>query len=318
MSDHSVDKAKAAKININEIEMIETDVQDQALQTAIYKIGKSHPFLGSVLQCMNISFHYMLPTAQVGFDTDGRKWQMEINPYYYCKCLDPDLQQMILLHEMSHITHKHPTRIPFLKLPHDKRRIMNIAADMAINQYLKRLAKGCQQCPSPQDIQHGARCENKDCPGTWIDVKDFYDEDEKTGKKTHWAENKTMEFYYELLLRRYRDMNYTSSCDNCGSPQSQSEIGSGECSQCGEKHKQKLGDGLPDTADQHNWGEGGDEGDMLDATEELIKRAMIKQSMSHSDLPGHIQELLQDIEDRRTELNYKAFQPSFEALRVWT
>lgn len=281
-------KKQSLKDQIDQMKFVDLEKQDQCLQTAIYQISKNYPFLGSVLQCMNISFHYMLPTAGIHFDNDGKKWQMDINPFYYCECLDDELRQSILLHEMSHITHKHPIRVPFLRLSPDKRNIMNIAADMAINQYIKRLAKGCQQCPPKEQILQGVPCKNEKCPGYWIDVADYQDEDKKTGKKIPWPDNKPMEYYYDKLLRRFKDMQY-----NGGGGEGEGE-GDG-----------KNGKGQQ-TADQHNWGEGGNEQDMLDSTEELVKRAMIKQSMSYDQLPGHVKELLQDIEARRTELNYRA------------
>jgi predicted metal-dependent peptidase len=45
---------------------------------------------------------------------------------------------------------------------------------------------------------------------------------------------------------------------------------------------------------------------MLDATDELIKRAMVKARLSYDELPGHVKDLLDEIKIRRAELNYKA------------
>ena len=63
---------------------------------------------------------------------------------------------------------------------------------------------------------------------------------------------------------------------------------------------------LPNTIDEHMWDGAAEEKDMLEATEELVKRAMVKARLSYEDLPGHIKELLEDIKARRAELNYKA------------
>jgi predicted metal-dependent peptidase len=54
------------------------------------------------------------------------------------------------------------------------------------------------------------------------------------------------------------------------------------------------------------WDGAAEEKDMLDATEELVKRAMVKARLSYDDLPGSVKELLDDIKVRRAELNYKA------------
>ena len=45
---------------------------------------------------------------------------------------------------------------------------------------------------------------------------------------------------------------------------------------------------------------------MLDATEELVKRAMVKTKLSYDELPGSVKELLEDLKARRAQLNYKA------------
>jgi predicted metal-dependent peptidase len=54
------------------------------------------------------------------------------------------------------------------------------------------------------------------------------------------------------------------------------------------------------------WDGAAEEGDMLDATEELVKRAMVKARLDYSALPDSVKELLEDIKARRAELNYKA------------
>jgi hypothetical protein len=66
------------------------------------------------------------------------------------------------------------------------------------------------------------------------------------------------------------------------------------------------GKGTPREFDSHNWDASADETEVLDATEELVKRAMIKQNLSYDELPGHIKALLEDMKTRRAELNYRA------------
>ena len=277
--------AEEKEFNIKTITLIPAQEQEQCLQTGIWELSKNYEFLGAVLQCMNINYTYHLPvpTAGVHFDNDQKKWIMGIHPEFFCRKLNADQRVAILLHEMSHITNKHPIRVPFLKIAPDKRMWMNIAADLAINQYIKNLPKGCQQCPSTDERMIGVPCTNKMCPGHAMLVEDFYDMDDK-GNRKPWPKNQTMEFYYEKLIQRAKDLNYDSS----------NQDSDGE------------GDGKPKEFDSHNWGEGGEESDMLDATEELVKRAMIKSSMEYDELPGSVKELLEDIESRRSELNYKA------------
>jgi predicted metal-dependent peptidase len=265
-------------------EFVSVEDKSQCLATAIYETSKSHPFLGSVLQCLTIQYSHQLPTAGILFNTDAKRWDMLVNPYFFCKKLNAAQRKAVLIHELSHITHKHPLRVPFLKISARKRMLMNIAADMAINQFIKDLPSGCQHCPP---IEAKQPCPDEMCPGRCIDVKDYYDVDEKTQNKLPWPTNQTMEAYYERLIKRFEDPDKDDK---------------GEGSAGGGTDTSDL----PDTIDEHMWDGAGDEKEMLDATEELVKRAMVKSRLSFDDLPGHIKDLLEEIKTRRAELNYKA------------
>lgn len=277
-------------------EAVSVEEMKQALQTGIYEMTKSHPFMGSILQIMNISFTHMLPTAGVMFNTDVKRWDLMINPYFFCKQLNAGHRKAVLLHELYHITHKHPLRIPFIKLSVHKRQIMNIAMDMSINQYIKDLPDGCPNCPPPGVA---ARCQNPDCCGRGIFLRDFYDVDEKTGKHIPWIDKREAEYYYSKLLERFDD------------PDPQDQDGDGEGEGGSGQGKGNAGGGadsgdLPKTTDVHAWDGAAEEGDMLEATEDLVKRAQVKCRFSYDELPGHIKELLDHIKSRKAELNYKA------------
>jgi predicted metal-dependent peptidase len=269
-------------------EQVSVELKTRALASAIYECSKTHPFLGSVLQCLTISYGHVIPTAGIMFNTDAKRWDMIINPYFFCKKLNLLEQKAVLLHELSHITHKHPLRVPFLKISARKRMLMNVAADMAINQYIKNLPKGCTQCPKPEERKP---CENDMCPGRGIFVEDYFDIDVKTQKQIPWDKNKTMEYYYEKLLQRFDDPDKDDECEGDG----EGNAGGGA----------DTGD-LPQTLDEHMWDGAAEEGEMLDATEELVKRAMVKARLDYSSLPDSVKELLEDIKSRRAELNYKA------------
>ncbi len=268
-------------------EYVAVEEKTQCLATAIYETSKTHPFLGSVLQCLTISYSHALPTAGILFNTDAKRWDMLVNPFFFCKKLNGPQRKAVLIHELSHITHKHPLRVPFMKISARKRMLMNIAADMAINQFIKDLPKGCASCP-PTDS--GQQCSNESCPGKCIDVVDFFELDEKTSAKIPWPVNQTMESYYERLIKRFDDPDKNEDGE-----------GSGDNAGGGASTKD-----LPETIDEHMWDGAAEEKDMLDATEELVKRAMVKARLSYDDIPGHVKDLLDDIKSRRAELNYKA------------
>jgi len=279
-------------------EHVEVELKTRCLASAIYECSKTHPFLGSVLQCLNISYGHTIPTAGIMFNPDAKRWDMLINPYFFCKKLNLLSQKAVLLHELSHITHKHPLRVPFLKIAARKRQLMNIAADMAINQFIKNLPAGCPDCPPKAAREQGAQCKNELCPGHGIFVEDYFDTDAKTGKQIPWERNKTMEYYYEKLLTRFDDPDPN---DEKGEGEGEGE-GDGEGNAGGGA---ESGD-LPQTLDEHMWDGSCEEKDMLDATEELVKRAMVKARLDYSSLPDSVKELLEDIKARNAELNYKA------------
>ena len=260
-------------------------LKKQSLQTAIYDVTKSNPFMGSVLQCLDIIYTLSVPRAGIGFNSDAKKWQMGLNPYWYAKLIDKKYRKGILLHEMMHITHKHPSRAPFLKLNPNRRSLMNIAMDMAINQYIADLPKGCQQCP-PMDS--GQPCKNDKCPGDGIFIEDYFDFDAK-GNKVPWEKNKPMEFYYMKLIKRYEDGDPGQGGDEGASGGAAGQPGKGK----------------PQEFDSHNWDSNSEEGEMLDATEELVKRAIQKQGLSYDNIPQFAKDLLDSIKARRAELNYK-------------
>jgi len=276
----STEKRKKVTREMMEKEMsVDPLLKKQSLQTAIYDVTKSNPFMGSVLQCLDIGYTLTVPRAGIMFDSDAKKWVMMINAHWYAKLLDKPCRKGVLLHEMMHITHKHPSRAPFLKLNPNRRQLMNIAMDMSINQYIANLPKGCQQCP-PHDS--GQPCKNELCPGSGIFVEDYYDFD-KDGNKVPWEKNKPMEFYYMKLIKRYEDGD-------------KGEGGGGEGG---------GGGGKPEEFDSHNWDSNSEESDMLDATEDLVKRAIQKQGLSYDNIPQFAKDLLDSIKARRAELNYK-------------
>jgi predicted metal-dependent peptidase len=405
-----------------EAEHVDVAKKNQCLQTGIYDVVKRAPFLGTVLQCLDIFYSHQVPRAGIMFDSSSKKWQMAINPKWFCDRINGANREAILLHEIYHVTHKHPMRVPFLKINPDRRVLMNIAMDMAINQYIQNLPTGCPQCPPKEEIFKGAQCPNLECPGGCIDVNDYFDTDEKTGKKTPWLKEKSFEYYYMKLVERFiepdqgrepstfnvelvavdhvdvtasgiKDQKRLTSINNESIKKLRAELedkqlialvaqndpkdnGVYEIFDSGsdttpfilkratahtgtvaapvyvndmaiDKHQKisrakkptvwlitgqsraadsKLinvdhapivfeeveakfgggpGSGVPDEFDSHHWDSNAEESEMMDATEELVKRAMQKRSMSYDKLPGHIKELLQDIEARRAELNYR-------------
>lgn len=413
----SVDK------NIIDKENVDIDKKKECLQTGIHGIMLRAPFLGTTLQCLDIYYSHFVPRAGVMFNSAAKKWEMLLNPHWFCNLITKQNREAILLHEIYHITHKHPMRAPFLKINEKRRHIMNVAMDMAINQYIPNLPDGCPSCPPIEEMMKGTKCTNELCPGGCIDVKHYHDID-KNGNKVPWKKLQPMEYYYQKLIEMIDGDSLTRDPTNISAdlilkdnvdviPQGSKNnktltaTGNGPISALNsnlkkgsvvglvaqdiaknngayevvnegsdstpfilKRHKNhdggpgarvyvrdaiidkaekvskagKLkawvvtgtqraadsnlvdvdnadlifeemdvsasaspgdGNGLPNEFDSHHWDGNASENEMMDATEELVKRAMQKRSLSYDRLPGFIQELLQDIQTRRAELNYR-------------
>lgn len=282
-ADNSIVKKKALVMVIQDD--TSEELKKQCLATALYEVNKHHTFYGAILSLMNIQYSYMVPTAGVAFSADHARYEMYINPRFFCKALTSDQRVAVLIHEICHITHKHLIRVPFMKVSDHKRKLLNIAGDMSINTLIKNLPQGCKSCPPIEDMKQGAQCSNELCCGHAMYPSNYSDTDDKTGKKIAWQNGKTMEYYFEKLMELYEE------------PEEGDENGDGESGQ--------GKGGTPRQFDSHEWHGNAEESDVLNATEDLVKRAMVKQSLSYDDLPANIRDLLEDIKSRRAELNYR-------------
>ncbi len=364
---------------------------------------------------MNIMYSYMVPTAGVTFNADQKRYEMYINPTFFCRSLNEKQRVAVLIHEMYHILNKHLIRVPFMRVSDHKRMLLNIAGDLSINQTIQNLPRGCSQCPPIEEQKKGTACENPSCPGFCMDIADFFDLNEDTGKKTQWPKNKPMEYYFEKLMEQYEEepedpdtknilvsvattenLDVTASgskrgktltfdvdgeqkidgrklgidqnvlvkdqidpidngiyvvsdagsasspvvltrleahdgydkasvvkCGDIGAPRygtnnkgkgwaivgNPGDIVNVDVDQMvwqeGKKGSGK-GNGVPRQFDVHDWHANAEESEILDATEELVKRAMVKQGLGYDDIPANVKELLDSIKSRRAELNYKA------------
>ena len=290
------DKRKALMKAVQDLTTEEEKAQ--ALATALYTIQRSYTFYGSILQLMNIQYSYAVPTLGVGFNTDLKRYELYINPVYFVKALKQEQRVGVLVHEVMHITNQHLIRVPFMQVNNHKRKLLNIAGDMAINQVIKDLPMGCKDCPPIEDQKKGVGCTNPFCCGRAIMVDDYADED-ATGNKVKWSRNKTMEHYYEKLIERYEEPEDDGEDDGEGDGD-----GEGDSGGAGSNGRSGVGN-TPREFDSHNWQGGDNEKEVLDATEDLVKRAMVKENLSYDNLPGNVKELLDMIKARRSELNYK-------------
>lgn len=278
MTSPSTATAKVKKSIVNDTTELE---RTQCLSTSLYNLRNTSPFYSSMLQSMNIFYTDIIPTAGVCYSSDNKRYEMLLNPMFFIRSLDSKNRDAVLLHEILHLVNGHLTRIPFMAISNHNRKLMNIAGDLSINQYIKNLPNGCPECPPVEDMMHGAKCENQLCCGYALNIKDFYDEDDKGNKKA-WPVLDTMENYFVRLKERYDDQGEGEE-DGDGS-------GNG---------------GTPREFDSHNWEASAEESEMLEGMGDLLKRAMIRSNTGYSDMPALARALLENIETRKAELNYK-------------
>lgn len=279
----------------NMVDNTTAEERSQALATALFDIGRDNTFFGSVFQSMEIMYSLAVPTAGVSFSADQKKYILYINPMYFIRCLSQDERKAVLMHELLHLVHRHLTRVPFFKMSRHNMSLMNIAADLSINTFIKGLPNGCKQCPTLEEEEAGAKCNNNMCPGRAMLPKNFTDVD-ANGRKIPWPSDETMEQYFFRLKERYSDEN-DGEGDGDGDESNDPSDGTNNGGKSGKK--------VPSTLDEHAWEANSDEKEMLDSLEELVKRAMIKSSTDIGGLPSVISKLLEEIKSRREELNYK-------------
>jgi predicted metal-dependent peptidase len=102
-----------------------------------------------------------------------------------------------------------------------------------------------------------------------------------------FEKNLTMEQYYRLLVDKKNEEEDKKDKED-------GEGGSGD------------GEGGDLLDDHEKWDSNVDEGEMLDAVEDVIKRTMNKTSYTHSNLPSFVQDILNKIESRRGVLQWKS------------
>lgn len=253
-----------------ELPMVPIEEQESCLADTLWKLSMEQPFFGSALQVMNIQYSQHAPTAGVGYNDSTRSYELYVGPHFFCRELKTaDERKAVLLHELLHVTHGHLARHDPAMMDSSTRRVMNIAMDMAINQYINNL------------------------PEFGVDVNKV--KDPKTGKLLKWEKLQSTEYYFAKLrkLQQEQDENGEQSGDGEGDEEQQSGEG-GDKTIGGQKNH-----------DEHGW-ESDNEREKLEAADDLMKRAMIKSGLGYSQLPKSIQDMLDKIKSRRAELNYKA------------
>lgn len=307
----------------------------KTFERILHKMSKDadHSFLSCVFQSMNTMFVNYIPTAGVCFNQKSKLFELRINPNFFEKELKDDKERVaVMIHEVYHILHKH-VFVPPEKLENLNRTQLNVAMDLTINQLIANLPDMCWTIEKLRDKNKKPFEKNL----TFEEYYDLLDEAEmkcpKCGKdmkmngkgtgdkqegQGEGSESKT-EGKGKGKGKGNKGEKGDSISEKCdghgegepcehqgqgsgnGQPgeQSESSASGGKCDHKGEWRKVDLKD-----YDKHDWTDA-DIKERLDATRDLIKRAIQKNSYSHSRVPDFVQDCLEKVESAIKKLNYK-------------
>jgi len=113
----------------------------QALESALYYFSNEQPFLGAMLQFVNVKYRNDIPTAAFHYDVKQDSFEIFLNSDFFCS-MNLEQRIAILHHEILHFTNKHLFRWSQMNVDPKDRKMWNIAGDMSINQYIKHLPEG--------------------------------------------------------------------------------------------------------------------------------------------------------------------------------
>lgn len=249
----------------------------EALASSIYLLSEQEPFLSGLIQEINIRYSEEIPTAAIFYDKKKDDFNMIVNPGYFIP-MDIKQQKAILSHEILHFSNGHLFRGFFQKgdKPTEQEmkdaRVDNIAADMAINQYIPDLPEGC-----------------------------IYPELFKTSNGETFPKFKSFEVYKELLQQH---RNQEQPDPNNPGQSERPKLKKGQ--EYRNENEDKLQSMMP--LDSHDWAEGltdEEKQKLLDEAKRVIKRTIEKTSYSHSRVPDGIKDLLEELETAAAALDYK-------------
>jgi len=135
---------------------ISNEQKKRNLESTLYAFNRKFAFYAAFLSEISIEHTDRVPTAAMSYDKKTNEFKTLINPAYF-DSLTPDERVGVLYHEVLHFTHGHLLRMDLMEsdpetmTPEEKikwmsdRDIKNIAADIAINQFIPVLPKGCMQ-----------------------------------------------------------------------------------------------------------------------------------------------------------------------------
>jgi predicted metal-dependent peptidase len=289
-SKEEIEKYKAAY----EDATIETNTK---LEKAVFRLLDDQPFVGHLIQQLTRQISDEIPTACVS--VKDNKYALTVNPFHFNR-LNSDENVAILKHEVFHLLNEHLKRLV------DKHpRMWNVAADIAINQYIPNLPRFVRAEAIAEMVKLGfteAEAE-KQLPKADADGKCC---DCLLPEQYGLEREKTAEYYYEKVLnnKEMREKFDKKTINLSGMSKEEQE-----------KLKQDIKDGkvrITVTAGDHaDWGDmDGSTPEIIDEElKRMIRDAMEKSTKSFGLLPSELQRAIMEL--LQSKINWKSRLRSF-------
>lgn len=243
---------------------------EKALQKTVYRFTEKEGFYGNLLQTLNFRVSERFPVAALTYNKKTEQFTVELNSKDFLKRSDED-KEVILFHELLHFTHNHIARFSELNVSNEYQKCLLIAADLAINCFIKNL---------PEDAVTVER------------LNETY--------KLKLPLKASMEEYFTLLKQVKDKQDKNKDKDGKGDGKKQPGTGKG-------KRIPELDlDGI-ENFDEHPWENLTDEEKqgMYKEMKSVIERTMEKSVYSHSEIPQCIKDILEEVNVAIAKLDYK-------------
>lgn len=127
------EKNKEAQVPSVEVTQEEEELTCDKLEKGIFTLLENQPFVGHLVQMLTRQISRRIPTACVS--VYQHRYTLTINPDFFAD-LKPQEAAAVITHEVYHLLNEHLKRVEGKDM-----RMFNVAADMAINQYIPDLPK---------------------------------------------------------------------------------------------------------------------------------------------------------------------------------
>lgn len=306
MSNETENKVAVPTTEITEEEEL---VTCDKLEKGIFTLLENQPFVGHLVQMLTRQISKRIPTACVS--VYQHRYTLTINPDFF-KELSPSESAAIITHEVYHLLNEHLKRCEGKDM-----RMFNVAADMAINQYIPDLPKFDREKKKQEwfdkikeyekeIIAKGGKVEKE---VTLEDVDKMLPPADKNGKcstcllpQDHGLElEKTAEWYYDAVMKN-KEMQQKFGKKSLKlsdlTPEEQKQLA--EDIKNG-KVKIEVGSGTHD-----DWGTiEGETPEVIDEElKHIIREAMEKAKKDFGKLPAGMQQAINEMLESR--INWKA------------